>query len=69
MPARKNGPNRTLDILSSIAEEDFLGADVAQNLRDNGLRVERIALALIRPDGAQEQLPSCPKDLPQKDKP
>ena len=49
----KNGPNRTLDILNSIAEQDFLGAEVVQNLRDNGLRVENISISLIRPDPAQ----------------
>ena len=53
MPPRKGGPNRTLDILSSIGDQDFLGAEVMQNLRDHGLRVERIAISLIRPDAAQ----------------
>lgn len=53
MPPRKGGPNRTLDILSSIGDQEFLGAEVMQNLRDHGLRVERIAISLIRPDAAQ----------------
>ncbi len=53
MPARHSGPNRTLDILSSIAEQDYLGAEVVQHLREQGLRVERIAIGLIRPDAAQ----------------
>jgi len=53
MPPKKGGPNRTLDILSSIGDQDFLGSDTIQNLRDQGLRVERIAISLIRPDAAQ----------------
>jgi hypothetical protein len=53
MPPKRGGPNRTLDILSSIGDQDFLGAEVMQNLRDHGLRVERIAISLIRPDAAQ----------------
>ncbi|GIK64338.1 MAG: hypothetical protein BroJett018_21320 [Chloroflexota bacterium] len=53
MPPKHNGPNRTLDILSSIGDQAFLGAEVMQNLRDHGLRVDRIAIALIRPDAAQ----------------
>ena len=53
MSTKKGGPNRTLDILSSIGDQDFLGAEVIQNLRDHGLRVERIAISLIRPDAAQ----------------
>ncbi|GIK64254.1 MAG: hypothetical protein BroJett018_20480 [Chloroflexota bacterium] len=53
MPPKHNGPNRTLDILSSIGDQGFLGAEVMQNLRDHGLRVERIAISLIRPDAAQ----------------
>jgi hypothetical protein len=53
MAPRNTGPNRTLDILNSIAEQDFLGAEVVQNLRDQGLRVEQIAIGLIRPDAAQ----------------
>ncbi len=53
MPPKKGGPNRTLDILSSIGEEDFLGAEVVQKLHESGLRVERITLSLIRPDAAQ----------------
>jgi len=53
MGRRKGGPNRTLDILSSIGDEAFLGSDVMQNLRDHGLSVERIAISLIRPDAAQ----------------
>jgi hypothetical protein len=53
MPPKRSGPNRTLDILSSIGDQDFLGAEVMQNLRDHGLRVERIAITLIRPDAAQ----------------
>lgn len=53
MPPKRNGPNRTLDILSSIGDQEFLGSEVMQNLRDHGLRVERIAISLIRPDAAQ----------------
>lgn len=53
MPPKHNGPNRTLDILSSIGDQAFLGAEVMQNLREHGLRVDRIAIALIRPDAAQ----------------
>ena len=53
MPPKHNGPNRTLDILSSIGDQAFLGAEVMQNLRDHGLRVDRIAISLIRPDAAQ----------------
>jgi len=53
MPPKRGGPNRTLDILSSIGDQDFLGAEVMQNLRDHGLRVERISISLIRPDAAQ----------------
>ncbi|MBZ0319898.1 MAG: hypothetical protein K8L91_26035 [Anaerolineae bacterium] len=53
MPPKHNGPNRTLDILSSIGDQAFLGSEVMQNLRDHGLRVDRIAIALIRPDAAQ----------------
>jgi hypothetical protein len=53
MAPRNAGPNRTLDILNSIAEQDFLGAEVVQNLREHGLRVEQIAIGLIRPDAAQ----------------
>jgi len=40
MPPKRSGPNRTLDILSSIGNQDFLGAEVMQNLRDHGLRGE-----------------------------
>ena len=50
---KKNGSNRTLDILSSIGDQDFLGSEAMQNLRDHGLRVEKIAISLIRPDAAQ----------------
>jgi hypothetical protein len=53
MPARPNGSNRTLDILSSIGDQAFLGSETLQSLRDHGLRVERIAISLIRPDAAQ----------------
>ena len=53
MGRRKGGPNRTLDILSSIGDEAFLGSDMMQNLRNHGLSVERIAISLIRPDAAQ----------------
>jgi hypothetical protein len=51
--AKKGGTNRTLDILNSIGEQDFLDDRMMQNLRANGLRVENIALSLIRPDPAQ----------------
>ena len=53
MPPKRNGSNRTLDILSSIGDQDFLGSETMQSLRDHGLRVERIAISLIRPDAAQ----------------
>lgn len=53
MPPKRNGTNRTLDILSSIGDQDFLGSEAMQSLRDHGLRVERISIALIRPDAAQ----------------
>lgn len=53
MPPKHTGPNRTLDILSNIGDQEFLGSEVIQNLRDHGLRVERIAISLIRPDAAQ----------------
>jgi hypothetical protein len=53
MAPRNTGSNRTLDILNSIAEQDFLGAEIVQNLREHGLRVEQIAIGLIRPDAAQ----------------
>ncbi len=55
MPPKHNGPNRTLDILSSIGDQEFMGSEVMQNLRDHGLRVERIAISLIRPDAAQSR--------------
>src|SRR5688572_25901708 len=53
MPPQNTGMNRTLDILNNLAEQDFLNAEAVQNLRENGLRVERIAISLIRPDAAQ----------------
>lgn len=53
MPPKRNSSNRTLDILSSIGDQDFLGSETMQSLRDHGLRVERIAISLIRPDAAQ----------------
>jgi hypothetical protein len=45
--------NRTLDILASIADQDILGGEVVRQLRGSNLRVERIAIPLIRPDPVQ----------------
>lgn len=53
MPPKQTGTNRTLDILSSIGDQGFLGSEAMQTLRDQGLRVEKIAISLIRPDAAQ----------------
>ncbi len=53
MPPRHGEPNRTLDILNSLTEQEFLGTEVVKQLREHGLRVERIAISLIRPDAAQ----------------
>ena len=53
MPPKHTGPNRTLDILNNLAEQDFLNPEAVRNLRETGVRVERISIALIRPDAAQ----------------
>jgi hypothetical protein len=53
VPPKQNGPNRTLDILSSIGDQDILGSEALRQLRDQGIRVEPIAIPLIRPDAAQ----------------
>ncbi|MBZ0308197.1 MAG: ParB/RepB/Spo0J family partition protein [Anaerolineae bacterium] len=53
MTPPKNGTNRTLDILNSITEQDFLDPGAIQSLRENGLRIERVAIGLIRPYAAQ----------------
>lgn len=53
MPPKHTGPNRTLDILNNLAEQDFLNPEVVRNLRETGVRVERISITLIRPDAAQ----------------
>lgn len=51
-PRQNNGTNRTLDILNSIGSQG-IGAEAIDSLREQGIRVEQVAIALIRPDAAQ----------------
>lgn len=53
MPPKKNNDTDKLDALLASVTEDMLGDDLPQHLADNGIRVERILLEMIRPDPVQ----------------
>ena len=53
MPPKKNNDTDKLDALLASVTEDMLGEDLPQHLTDNGIRVERILLEMVRPDPVQ----------------
>lgn len=53
MPPKKNNDTDKLDALLASVTEDMLGEDLPQHLADNGIRVERILLEMVRPDPVQ----------------
>ncbi|MEM9954514.1 MAG: ParB N-terminal domain-containing protein [Chloroflexota bacterium] len=53
MPSKKNNDTDKLDALLASVTEDMLGDDLPQHLADNGIRVERILLEMVRPDPVQ----------------
>ena len=53
MPPKKNNDTDKLDALLASVTEDMLGDDLPQHLADNGIRVERILLEMVRPDPVQ----------------
>jgi len=53
MPPKKNNDTDKLDALLASVTEDMLGEDLPQHLTDNGVRVERILLEMVRPDPVQ----------------
>ena len=52
MPPKKNDTDK-LDMLLASMTEDMLGDDLPQQFVDNGIRVERILLEMLRPDPVQ----------------
>lgn len=52
MPPKKNDTNK-LDALLASVTEDMLGEDLPQQFADNGIRVERLLLEMVRPDPVQ----------------
>lgn len=52
MPPKKNDTDK-LDMLLASVTEDMLGDDLPQQFVDNGIRVERILLEMLRPDPVQ----------------
>lgn len=52
MPPKKNETDK-LDALLASVTEDMLGDDLPQHFADNGIRVERILLEMVRPDPVQ----------------
>ena len=52
MPPKKNDTNK-LDALLASVTEDMLGNDLPQQFADNGIRVERLLLEMVRPDPVQ----------------
>ncbi|MEO1646846.1 MAG: ParB N-terminal domain-containing protein, partial [Chloroflexota bacterium] len=53
MPPKKNNDTDKLDALLASVTEDMLGEDLPQHLANNGIRVERILLEMVRPDPVQ----------------
>ena len=53
MPPKKSNDTDKLDALLASVTEDMLGDDLPKHLADNGIRVERILLEMIRPDPVQ----------------
>ena len=53
MPPKKNNDTDKLDALLASITEDMLGDDLPQHLAENGIRVERILLEMVRPDPVQ----------------
>ena len=53
MPPKKHNDTDKLDALLASVTEDMLGDDLPQHLADNGIRVERILLEMVRPDPVQ----------------
>ena len=53
MPPKKNNDTDKLDALLASVTEDMLGDDLPQRFADNGIRVERILLEMVRPDPVQ----------------
>ena len=53
MPPKKNNDTDKLDALLASVTEDMLGDDLPQHFADNGIRVERILLEMLRPDPVQ----------------
>ncbi|MGB7341331.1 MAG: ParB N-terminal domain-containing protein [Phototrophicaceae bacterium] len=52
MPPKKNDTNK-LDALLASVTEVMLGDDLPQQFTDNGIRVERLLLEMVRPDPVQ----------------
>ena len=52
MPPKKNDTNK-LDALLASVTEDMLGDNLPQQFADNGIRVERLLLEMVRPDPVQ----------------
>ncbi len=53
MPPKKNNDTDKLDALLASVTEDMLGDDLPQQFADNGIRVERLLLEMVRPDPVQ----------------
>jgi hypothetical protein len=64
MPPKKNDTDK-LDALLASVTEDMLGDDLPQHFADNGIRVERILLEMVRPDPVQPRR-VLPEQLHQK---